>query len=42
MRCLVSSRHKQEVVMWNQILLAVASAVFAALAEMLRPKKPRK
>jgi len=28
--------------MWKHILMVVVSAVLSALAELLRPKKPRK
>lgn len=38
----VASGDKQEAVMWKHILMVVVSAVLSALAELLRPKKPRK
>ena len=42
MRSFVGSGDKQEVVMWNHILMVVVSSILSALAELLRPAKRRK
>jgi hypothetical protein len=42
MRSFVGSGGKQEALMWKHILMVVVSALLSALAELLRPKKPRK
>jgi hypothetical protein len=42
MRSSAGSGGKQEIVMWKHILMVVVSAILSALAELLRPTKPRK
>ena len=42
MRSSVGSGDNRRPVMWKHILMVVVSAILSALAELLRPKKPRK